>query len=121
MGQFRQSKKTYHGDKRNAKEALKALTGGGAKTVELDASKYDTFEITSDATGSTAITINISNAHEGQRIFIRVLSGGASDSIAAVNVDGVASDAIGSFNDSAENSLEVIVYDALTSHTLIHG
>jgi len=121
MAELRSGKREFHGALKHSKKALVALTGGGSQSVAIDASKNDTAEITSDATGSTAITINISNASEGQILHIRVLSGGASDTIAAVNVDGVASDEIGSFNDAAENSLQVVVYDAATSHTLIHG
>ena len=121
MSELRSGKREFHGALKHGKRPLEALTGGGSQTVSFDASKVDVIEISSDCTGSTAVTFEISNASEGQQLVIRYLSGGASDSIAAINVDGVAADEIGTFNDSAENSIQVIVYDASTSHALIHG
>ena len=94
MSKLRSGKREYHGALKHGKRELEALTGGGSQTVDINAADHDVIEITSDCTGSTAVTFAIVGAVPGQQLVIRYLSGGASDTIAAITVDGVASDVI---------------------------
>lgn len=118
MSELRSGKREFHGALRHGKEANRDIPD--ATAVVADASKYDTFDFTLAA--CTTPTINITGASEGQRIFIRLLTG-ATAGTPVINVDGVASDLVGSdvLTDSDENTIQVIVYDAATSHHIISG
>ena len=118
MSKLRSGKREYHGALKHGKEGNRAIPDTDA--VAADASKFDTFDFTLAA--CTAPTINITGASEGQRIFIRVLTG-ATPGTPVINVNGIASDLVGSdvLTASDENTIQVIVYDDATSHHIISG
>lgn len=78
--------RSYHGQKK--RKSIGSATSGiseGAKTVIVDASKGDLFELSTAATGTgSTITFDIQNPHDGQEISILYLSNNASDSTASV-------------------------------------
>ena len=118
MEKFRKGGKLYHGEGRNAKEDTRSITGTGAIAVALDASKFDTFDIETSATGGADLDITITGASPGQRIIVRYLSGGAADTLNSITVNGTAPDLMvgETFNDSAENHLEIVVFSDSVSH-----
>ena len=118
MSELRSGKREFHGALKHGKEAVRNIPD--ATAVVADASKFDTFDFTLAV--CTTPTINIEGAAEGQRIFIRLVTL-ASPGTPVINVDGVASDLVGSdvLTASDENTIQVIVYDAATSHHIISG
>ena len=118
MSELRSGKREFHGALKHGKEVNRSIPD--ATAVVADASKFDTFDFTLAA--CTTPTINIEGASEGQRIFIRMVTG-ATPGAPVINVDGVASDLVGAdaLTASDENSIQVIVYDAATAHHIISG
>jgi azurin len=128
MAKFRKGDRVYHGDRRHAKATAVVIPAACdcAQSLTLDASKHDTFDITTLASCcGVQLTLAITGGYEGQRILVRYVSGDACDSVAAVTVDGVAATSIGddalSAGSDNENIVEVIVFDSVISLYKVNG
>lgn len=125
MGKMRKNDRVFHGDRRHGKLADVSVSGTGAQSVTLDASKHDTFAVLTAGGSTTALTLLLTNVAEGQRIMIRIDSNIAGDTVAAVKVNGTASSLIGeTFVANQESSIETVAYSVsgtVVAHSIVHS